>query len=281
LILPAVLQTPAKRWKLKRSGNFRRLKAQIMHVQSLWIGNRLSTLERMCVNSFLVNGFDFDLYTYGPLENIPPGTTLKDGNEIIAEDMIPRFRYSKGRPSVTAFSNIFRYKLLLDRGGIWVDMDVVCLRPFGLGSDYCFQIGRSLDGTRYIESAFIAAPKGSRLMRECYEQSLGFIDMAVEWGTYGPDLLERCIKQLGLTRFATRRLFFPIFWDETHLFQTKSLRATLLWLLFSQFSYVIHLCNEMWRCNKIEKDGKAPPQSIYARLQRRYLPGQTHFKVRG
>ena len=32
--------------------------------------------------------------------------------------------------SLAAFSNLFRYKLLLERGGWWVDTDVICLRPF-------------------------------------------------------------------------------------------------------------------------------------------------------
>src|SRR5262245_2642869 len=107
------------------------------NVKSLWIGRRLSTMEQLCIESFLQNGYDFDLYTYGDVKNVPDGTTLLDANEILPEKWVTHFRYDK-RPSISPFSNVFRYKLLHDKGGIWVDMDVVCLRPFVLKEDYCF-----------------------------------------------------------------------------------------------------------------------------------------------
>ena len=37
-------------------------------IQSLWIGDRLSALERLSIRSFLANGHGFDLYTYQRFE---------------------------------------------------------------------------------------------------------------------------------------------------------------------------------------------------------------------
>lgn len=99
-------------------------------IQSLWIGNRLSAMERLAIQSFLANGHDFHLYCYNDVEGLPAGTVVRDGNDILPESRI--FAYADGfaKGSHAAFSNHFRYKLLLERGGWWVDTDVVCLRPF-------------------------------------------------------------------------------------------------------------------------------------------------------
>ena len=40
-------------------------------IQSLWIGNTLSNVEKLCINSYIKNGHEFDLYTYGEIDNIP------------------------------------------------------------------------------------------------------------------------------------------------------------------------------------------------------------------
>lgn len=40
-------------------------------IQSLWIGNPLSNLEKLCIQSFLDHGHKFHLYTYADIGGIP------------------------------------------------------------------------------------------------------------------------------------------------------------------------------------------------------------------
>ncbi|MGH9824062.1 MAG: glycosyltransferase, partial [Blastocatellia bacterium] len=94
-------------------------------VQGLWVGSHLSKMERLSIQSFIDNGHPYHLYTYGRVDNIPGGANVLDGNEILDESGI--FQYEQHR-SYSAFSNVFRYKLLLERGGWWVDTDMVCLK---------------------------------------------------------------------------------------------------------------------------------------------------------
>lgn len=103
-------------------------------IQSLWIGNPLSKLEQLCIQSFLDHGHDFHLYTYGEIGNIPPGCVVKDGNEILPVENM--FLDKSG--SCTGFSDWFRYEMLLKLGGFWVDMDVVCVRAFDFGDEFVF-----------------------------------------------------------------------------------------------------------------------------------------------
>ena len=46
-------------------------------IQSLWIGNNLSDMEQLCIQSFLDNGHEYHLYVYEPIQNIPHGSLLK------------------------------------------------------------------------------------------------------------------------------------------------------------------------------------------------------------
>ena len=102
-------------------------------VQSLWIGDSLSELEALCIRSFLFHGHPFHLYTYGNVDNIPEGTVIRDASEIIAEDQIYRVR-----DSLAIFSDQFRWELLSREGGCWVDMDMICLKPFEFENEIVF-----------------------------------------------------------------------------------------------------------------------------------------------
>lgn len=88
-------------------------------IQSLWIGNSLSKLEQLCIRSFLANGHPFHLYTVRELDGVPSGTTLCDAWVVLPE--ITRIRSSF---EIAFYSDLFRWNLLEQIGGYWVDMDV-------------------------------------------------------------------------------------------------------------------------------------------------------------
>ena len=60
-------------------------------IQSLWIGNTLSTMEIYSLKSFLNTGHTVHLYVYEVINNIPDGVIIKDGNDILPENLI--FKY--------------------------------------------------------------------------------------------------------------------------------------------------------------------------------------------
>lgn len=94
-------------------------------IQSLWIGNDLGVVQQLCLASYLYHGHEVHLYTYQDLKNIPKGVIVKDGNEILPEKDI---FYSHGSPA--HFSDWFRWKMIAEKSGYWVDMDEICLKPF-------------------------------------------------------------------------------------------------------------------------------------------------------
>ena len=79
-----------------------------MEVSSLWIGKNLPQISIICIQSFLKNGYKFNLYTYETIENVPENVVIKNANDILPQSDI--FSYSNG--SVSAFSNLFRFNMI-------------------------------------------------------------------------------------------------------------------------------------------------------------------------
>lgn len=146
-------------------------------VHGLWIGEKLSNMELLTIHSFLEHGYDFHLWVYNELNNVlPEQVKICDANEIISSDQIftykHRSQFGNGQGSVAGFSDIFRYKLLYEKGGWWVDMDITCLKPFDVEGDYFFRAHNSLD----VVGNVIKAPAKSLLMKRCYEQAVETIN---------------------------------------------------------------------------------------------------------
>lgn len=235
-------------------------------VRSLWIGPRVSTLERLCISSFLMNGHPFELYTYGDVEGLPPGTTVLDANEILPESKI--FRYSH-RNSVAGFANFFRFKLLLERGGWWVDLDVVCLMPFDFGVDYVFASEMNFD-ERILSSAAIRVPSGSEFARYAWGVCQSKDPARLAWGETGPRLVTAAVERLGLGNYVRSvATFCPVDYTQWEsVLQEGAVRE------FGRETHALHLWNEMWRLAGRSKDDAYPAGCLFDALKRRFpAPG--------
>ena len=143
----------------------------LLPVQSLWVGNKLSELEILCIKSFQKNGHKFHLYTYNKIKNLPPKVIVKDANNIILKKNL--FTH---KSSFLPFSDLFRYKLLYDKGGYWVDMDMICLRPFRFRQKFVFSAERTIQKGPYRNreskevphNGILKAPKNSEFYKELY-----------------------------------------------------------------------------------------------------------------
>src|SRR5258708_3897842 len=130
-------------------------------IRSLWIGDRLSVMEQLCISSFLQNGHPFHLYVYGDVAGIPPGTVALDGNQILPAARIFTYREHN---TYAGFANFFRYKLLLEHGGWFVDADTICLKPFRFRTPYVFS-SEGINGRQLVNLAAVKVPRKSAIMR--------------------------------------------------------------------------------------------------------------------
>jgi mannosyltransferase OCH1-like enzyme len=217
-------------------------------------------MERLSIASFLRNGHEYHLYTYSELSNVPANTVIRNGNEILPESTI--FQY-KDRPSYAGFSNFFRYKLLLERGGWWVDSDVVCLRPFDFPEDYVFSSELNA-GRELVNCGAIKTPKGSEAMAHAWRVCQAKRPEQLVWGETGPGLMAEVVNQYRLQQYQKPYyIFCPI--SDWQSFLRPYIAG-----VHSQ-AYAIHLWNEAWRQASQDKNGQYHPSCIYERLKQMYL----------
>src|SRR5882672_1398368 len=232
-------------------------------IQGLWIGPELSVMEQLSVASFLQNGHEYHLYVYDRPRNIPAGTVIKDANEILPAARIFRYRDS---PSYAGFANFFRYKLVLERGGWWIDTDTVCLKPFDFPEPYVFSSELS-QGLEVVNSGIFKAPAGSEVMAYAWGVCQTKDPQKLVWGETGPKLIGEAVSKLGLEKYKhPSTVFCPLAFYEWH----KVLESDPA-LAFGERTYAIHLWNERWRATGQDKNAHYHPDCLYEQLKQRYL----------
>ena len=236
-------------------------------IQTLWVGDKLSTMERLCLASFVYHGHDVHLYTYGDVEGVPPGVEIKDGNEILPESMI--FEY-KDHKSFSGFSNYFRYKLVTEKGGWWVDTDVICLKPFDFEDPFVFCSEEVLplnQGNTHVGSCLIKASPGNVLTKTAYDICMSKNPQDLVWGEIGPRLVKEMVERYNMHTFVKPpQAFCPIPGCMWQLFIDPRTEIE-----FGNETYAVHMWNEMWRRAEVNKDQTFHPDSYYEKLKKRYL----------
>ena len=235
-------------------------------IQSLWIGERLSTMERLSLSSYLYYGEDFHLYTYDKCEGIPEGTKVMDANEIVPFTDIEKFQ------NLANFSDWFRYNLLFKKGNWWVDTDTVCLRPFDFRDEYFFVEQYGDGGHRdQLNGDYIKAPAGSPIMQWLIDKCRAMNWKTIQWADVGPNLVTEAVRHFNLTSQPSRLSFNPpafVFVGNPANVPTDTL--------------AIHLVRNNW-CGRwahgqhLDRDGLYPSTCLYERTQAqvpRVAPGR-------
>lgn len=94
-------------------------------ITGLWVGNKLDTLHKTCIESFINNNHLYLLYVYEHIDNLPNNVVLMDANEIIPNELI--YKYDN---SYAGFSDLFRNCLLYNKGGWYIDLDIYNLKKY-------------------------------------------------------------------------------------------------------------------------------------------------------
>lgn len=255
-------------------------------IQSLWIGDALSNLEKLCVQSFLDHGHEFHLYAYSRLDGVPDGALLKDARDILPASAVYRHR----RGSFALFADWFRWKLLHRHGDWWADMDVVCLKHFdfadavvfGIGDGYCRNHTMKFPARhefcahmamRCAKPNKIFAEDSPRVcVRKIKRRLKGLGKEHIAWGeSGGPAGFTAAAKRYNLMRTAKpAEVFAPEYvehgnsrtWHERLLHPSdRDIQALL------PDSYSLHIGNENLRRAGFDKNAAYPPGSLLEKLK--------------
>ncbi len=227
-------------------------------IQSLWIGAPLTNLEKLTVQSFMDNGHEFHLYVYDHVQGVPDGVVVKDGNDILPASEI--FYVKHGR--IAPFSDYFRYALLYKLGGWWVDMDMVCIKPF----DFSDEIVISCDGDdTNFSNAPMKFPAGHPLLKELIYQcknrggKVNYMDFFTAYG--------KAVKQYKFEKFATTAMCFTFPGHNLSSFLDYYQHGIDL----PQITHSVHIANSIITKNKFfTKNDKFHKHSLFELLKQKH-----------
>jgi hypothetical protein len=216
-------------------------------VQGLWIGQPITLVEFLSYSSFIAHGFEYHLYTYDDVGNLPDKVIKKDANEILERQLV-----KKGKDnSISGFADFFRYHLLHKKGGIYVDSDLICLKPFSTPQNIASgELQRHTQKTIASNQYLCFDPEHS-LMRSILEMAQSKDLEQIEFGEIGPALVQKFVSPQNILPDS---YFNPNPWWEWE----KSLKPEhgdwFSNLVSKSDVYCVHMWNEMFRRNGVEKN---------------------------
>lgn len=256
----------------------------LVKIGSLWIDGPLSWLEVASLESFVALGHDVALYTYGNIPNVPSGIDLRDAREVWDNDNII---IHKEAGSPAPHSDVFRIMMNAQTGRVWVDTDVIALRPFDRSIKWF--IGHERTDKVELGNAVLGFPPDSKLLAGLYafltdpqpvppwlpngrrkqlaeirrkHPDFGFADMA--WGTSGPKALTHFAVETGEIEHARpQHAFFPVSFQDRKLLVHHRKADILDEHLARSESYSVHLYSRWLRKTIKRGESGLPPRDSW------------------
>ena len=200
----------------------------ILPVSMFWTGRALSVIEQASILSVMRLGHSVTLFGYQKPVGVPDGVGFENASEILPKN---KFVFYRGtNPSLG--TNAFRYRVQKAGLGLWLDTDVLLLRPIeGNGSDiYGWQDQYTINSAillldqkgdvlkdllEFTSTEYPIPPFFSfrhRVMlrtRKLMLKPKHISDMP--WGTWGPSALTYFVKANRAESLARRtEVFYPI-----------------------------------------------------------------------
>lgn len=246
-------------------------------VFSFWYQNKkpaLSSLELLCIKSWLDNDYIFELYTYNlddeilhSLSKLYENFILKDASEILPFKMLfyDNRRGKSGR-GMASFADLFRYKKLHEGGGIWVDMDLLCLNKKDTSAEYIFvnEPRTYFRETRQdiITNSFIKTPANTAFTKALYERALTLIkkqESQIEFASIGPVFIDSLVREFKLDEFI---ITVP---QNSHLalIDKKGINSY-------PDAFYLHFGTEGFREFRMKREVRYPENSLFEQLKRKY-----------
>jgi Glycosyltransferase sugar-binding region containing DXD motif len=227
-------------------------------VRCFWHGSPLGPYQLMGMRSFVDQGHRVELFTYDPAIAVPHWIVRRDANEIWPTSHILVYRNNLERGSFALHSNLFRYAMLHQLGGWWVDLDVILLRPELPPQEIFF----SLESRDPIRATFsvLKFPSGNPALLESLERCIAAGE-SPRYGETAADLLTEVVTkyQLGChgqpmeLTYPLSALDVPAMFDPAQRDQLHARCAN---------STFVHLFNETWRRAGIPNDLGPPAGSF-------------------
>jgi hypothetical protein len=182
---------------------------------SFWFGT-LSPYETSCIASFVDNGYEFNLYSYESIENLPTGVKNVDAGEIVDRSYLNRF-ITNGKTNVAAFSDYFRCLMFIKTENCWVDTDVFMLKSFEIEPNENFIV---VEDERNICNAILRLDGKSNELKANIANTEILLDRDVPWAATQSVIVKTYRKKWNELGSALRRSeeYMPIHYNDFYKF---------------------------------------------------------------
>jgi hypothetical protein len=177
---------------------------------TFWAGSRISAYEAACLSSFSRLGYQMTVYSYAPIDNLPAGVSSRSALEIVDERYMSAFLI-KGVPSLSHFSDLFRYRLFQTTDAIWVDSDMYLLREFETELPSTLLARESEDE---LCGAIMRLSRADQALARLVKRTEAVAGRELVWGATGPRLLTEVFGSRVLKASFGPETFFPVHYDE-------------------------------------------------------------------
>lgn len=245
-------------------------------IHCFWSNAPLSEMSHLSLQSMIRQGHPVKLYTFDNVAamqaRVPPGVMVLDAGNIVPGAI---YQHAVLNSEIRYFSDIFRYAVLHEFGGWWLDTDVVLVKPLHFATEHVFSAQWSgVEDGHVCVGDVMRAPKGSLHMANLYALSLQrlFSEKRVEYGAVGPLLLSEYLLAAGDEELQSSILppttFNAIDRREVDLFASES--RVGFELLSDPRVTGVHLWGKMWAERGLRFDA-VPDQSVAGYLKKLVL----------
>jgi len=135
---------------------------KIHGIGTFWHGQKLGVMEQNCLRSMMRQGHEVTLYSHEQVHGVPNGVRICDARQVTGDLLDSFFDYAGKGQRIAMFSDIFRYRMLLQTDLIYADTDVYLLKPLIPMDENLF----AWEDPDFVCGAILSLPKTSPVLRE-------------------------------------------------------------------------------------------------------------------
>lgn len=230
-------------------------------VRTFWHGARLGPYQLLCLKSFADRGHHVEVFTYQRDPNFAPWLHARDARGILPEERVLR-PLADRKTGIRA--NLFRYALLEQLGGWWIDPDVMLMQTDLPGGDG-YIAPPDVFGRAPV--AVLKFPAHHPLIVEARAKADALDGSQEAWERAGAALFSDLVRGCDIPSQAEDGLG-PISWlNVPDLFDPEKRDELYRSASAARF---LHLQDEVWRRAGIPSQLAPPEGSYLAELLERY-----------
>ena len=161
-----------------------------------------------------------------------PGCVIHDASEFLPREIADYWKMNIGARGFPAISDLFRCRLLHEKGGWYFDTDCILIKQLTPLFDLDYVFAWETTDKVFVGTAIIKFPKNTEMLDQLYKNFVQTDPKTWQHGITFMSLFTEYLRKFDLTdKTLSPEYFYPLYWDQSTQQQSSSEDRT----------YIIHL----------------------------------------